>query len=234
MYRLIIATLLVSFFASCNSGNKIASSFGKRKYTKGYYFASSGNKKSVLPVSLPQKIGETNTSIGSNENDNSIHSVRTADINKKPFIVSSSISAPAKIKKVFISSLFQALGVPATKFSSPDGIPGHASSSTAADSSGYDGIATAAMILGLACLLLILGAIVFASGLFIEGSGDLYVALIYLCALLATIFGYIGHKSERYHGRATVGKVIGLIILIGTLALFVLVIAILTANGGFI
>ncbi len=37
IYRLFTSAVLISIFASCNSSNKVVSSFGKRKYTKGFY-----------------------------------------------------------------------------------------------------------------------------------------------------------------------------------------------------
>lgn len=224
--RIIIATLLVSFFVSCNTDKKVVSSFGKRKYTKGFYSASSPNKKSVLPV----KISQANKSISTNNNINSSLVQRAAiPVNdKKNPIVTSLISIAAKEKKA-PPSLPLATNVSKNIHTSPDGIPGHSTGPAASDSSGYDGIATAAMILGLAALFLLLGALVFSSVLFVEGSGDFYAAIMYLCALFATIFGFIGHKSERYRGRATAGKIIGLIILIGSLILLIALIIIFIA-----
>jgi hypothetical protein len=220
--------LLVSFFVSCNTGNKVVSSFGKRKYTKGFYFASIPNKKSAPATNLSHKDEEINTHVSS------ISPAKPAGIpvnDKKTPIISSSISAQHIEQKATLATLPEATNLANIHKSTenivspPDGVPGHGAV-VSADSSSYDGMATAAMIFGLAALLLLLGAIVFSSALFIEGSGDLYIVLMYLCALLATIFGFTGHKSERYRGRATAGKIIGLVILIGTFVLFIAIIAV--------
>ena len=45
--KLFAGLIILSFFASCNSGNKVVSSFGKRKYTKGYFFNAPQSNKVV-------------------------------------------------------------------------------------------------------------------------------------------------------------------------------------------
>src|ERR1700679_359148 len=39
-FLLFVGLIIATIFVSCNSGNKVVSSFGKRKYTKGYFFNS--------------------------------------------------------------------------------------------------------------------------------------------------------------------------------------------------
>jgi hypothetical protein len=55
---------LLSFLASCSSSNQFASSFGKRKYTKGYYF---DNVASVKPVNKQATGNTSNNTVVTNE-----------------------------------------------------------------------------------------------------------------------------------------------------------------------
>ncbi len=50
-FRIIYAIIVISLFGACSTGSKFASSFGKRKYIKGYYLdvPSSTPKVSELP-----------------------------------------------------------------------------------------------------------------------------------------------------------------------------------------
>jgi hypothetical protein len=44
---LIASVVVMSFLVSCSSSNQLASSFGKRKYTKGYFFDIPGKQNAV-------------------------------------------------------------------------------------------------------------------------------------------------------------------------------------------
>ena len=46
--KISIIIALAAIISSCNTGNKVASSFGKRKYTKGFYLDT--HRKPDLPV----------------------------------------------------------------------------------------------------------------------------------------------------------------------------------------
>jgi hypothetical protein len=48
--KLICFIVLPALLVSCNTNNKVVSSFGKRKYTKGYYFNFGSHKKLEMPV----------------------------------------------------------------------------------------------------------------------------------------------------------------------------------------
>jgi hypothetical protein len=48
--RLLLCFTLCTALVACNSGKQFASSFGKRRYTKGYYVFSSGTGKSINPL----------------------------------------------------------------------------------------------------------------------------------------------------------------------------------------
>lgn len=225
--RLIIVVSLMSFFASCSTGNKVVSSFGKRKYTKGYYLASASNKKSAPSIGPSLKDEEINTCVSRNS------SAQHIDIpvnGMKTPISSSTISAAAEEKKTIPAAIPEATNAVTIDKSrenvmpSPYGIPGHGAAAADADSSKYDNIATTAMLLMIAALLLLLGAIVFGSLLipFIQPAFTLvYFIVIYLCVILATIFGFKGHKSERYRGRANFARIIGsIILLVSAIVLF--------------
>src|SRR5579863_6368213 len=45
--KLVGLVAIAAMFASCGSSNQFASSFGKRKYMKGYYFNTAGSSKEV-------------------------------------------------------------------------------------------------------------------------------------------------------------------------------------------
>ncbi|HXB13205.1 MAG TPA: hypothetical protein VNZ45_14560 [Bacteroidia bacterium] len=53
--HIIWAIITISLFSACSSGNKFASSFGKRKYIKGYYQDMPSNTPKVAGVSEEKK-----------------------------------------------------------------------------------------------------------------------------------------------------------------------------------
>jgi hypothetical protein len=53
-YKILFSLLVMVILVGCSTGNKFASSFGKRKYTKGYYFDLAGTKRNPDKLAITQ------------------------------------------------------------------------------------------------------------------------------------------------------------------------------------
>lgn len=53
---------VAAMFASCSTSNQLASSFGKRKYTKGYFFNNPGKQKGVDSYETSYAVNKTTAS----------------------------------------------------------------------------------------------------------------------------------------------------------------------------
>jgi len=196
------AILSVVLFASCNSGNKIASSFNKRKYTKGYYFNSVAHRVPELPAIVAS---ETNNQTISYKEKEGIYAKAVLSIS------SENVVPETKQKKISIAHLTPMVigrmqganasgNISYSQATVYDGIPGHDGTATDAGSSKYDGYAKTGKVLGI-------------------------VGLYFLpLAIPGLILSIIGLKSETYHRSAKTGivvSIIGIVLLIGSLALLI-------------
>jgi len=217
--KLITAILLASLFASCNTGNKVVSSFGKRKYTKGYYFNSVAHKAPELPAIVAS--GTNNQAISYKEKE-AIHTEAVRSVS------SESVVPKAKQKKISVSHLSQIIIGKVQKafikntteniswnsqLTMEDGIPGHGGTATDGGNDKYDLDATLGFIFGL------VGLIFF----FVDGFGI-------LLAIPGLILSAIGLKSERKHGLALAGLILSIIAIVLAIIVIIAVIAILSAG----
>lgn len=234
--------LFAALFTSCNSGNKVVSSFGKRKYTKGYYFNFAGHRKPAFSDGISTKVKKTNMHINSdivNSRNFSTHSPGISANNKNLTVAHSFLSASdAEQKKVIIPVLPETVNnIASVKkilyniFPAPTGVPGHKGANADTGSSNYDDVATIAFIFTMLAVVFIIIGLIFSSSIFVTGSGDWFAALIYIFAFIGLILGFIGRKSKKYRGFATAAEIIDLIIIIGTILLIILIIVLLAIFG---
>jgi hypothetical protein len=211
----------------------VVSSFGKRKYTKGYFFNFISHKKS--PAALISSI-KTAKSSGekSVENINPYNSlILSPDIsehqNNVPFASQTSATVDQR-KKVSAPAFTQTENskAPLKKnflnfFSEPPGVPGHGATDSTQNTS-KDTIAKASLICALLSVLLLFIITLFP---FLLPSLSFFVGLLVISAFIMAI---IGLKSKKYHGMALAALIISSILLfIALIGAIVLIIVLLSA-----
>lgn len=83
---LLVTTAIIGLLTGCSTSNKFASSFGKRRYTKGHYFDLAGNKRNTDKLVLTEP-----------------KPLKTAEIEPKQALQIPSNAAIAKTEPIFIS-----------------------------------------------------------------------------------------------------------------------------------
>ncbi len=214
---LVIAALLMS----CNSGHKVVSSFGKRKYTKGFYFNSSSTPKvagtptnavpqqsldkvaknpSVANMAVSGQFGETAIK---ETNNNSPEKMAEKKVPAKTIPSGGILPRLLAVKDIFRNNS------PLSRMPADTG----QGDEKPTDYRKYNREAIGGFILGIACLALLF-----------TGFG-----------LLLSIPGFLlslwGLDSQKYHTFALIGTIFNLIGLVA-LIVFLLVELIVIVNGG--
>lgn len=194
--KIICFGVLITLFASCNTGNKFASSFGKRRYTKGYYFNRIARKSvKIQPVIAANKNRERGI--------NPVATIKNVIDNKAVYLFSSvsliSSQSQRKAQPLGVNNNLKAV-VQNVPIPIESGVPGHGNT-TEVNSNKHDGEAQAG--LGLSILSIILAIV--------GGIG-------FILVIPALIFSIIGLGSKRYQALAIIGLVLSiLLILVGIL-----------------
>lgn len=201
-HGVIAGILFTGILTSCNTGNKVVSSFGKRKYTKGYYLNLGFHKKPETPVIAGNKVSIAMHKTSSGERAFSNQARKTTGKNMaRPINSISQVTSNLIRKKANeirlpknITSSNANKSLEETKSSSfpvsPDyGVPGHGSTVYTGDNRA-DKQATTGFILG------ILSFLVFPP-----------------LAILGLIFSISGLKSEKNHTFAVIGEVLSIIVI---------------------
>ena len=209
--KLFAGLIILSFFASCNSGNKVVSSFGKRKYTKGYFFNAPQSNKVVArqskstamqPVAvtkntLPEKALQPTTiqpSIQEKESVNIKHSSQNNTLKHSP----TDFPDTLKEKKGTSSNIHIYVNTDANK----------RSKQLDADAAASAGFMWG--ILGIATVILGVGVVFGVIGL---------------------IMSLKGIKSKEEHSKAVIGLLLSILTIIGFVVLVFLAINALGHSG---
>lgn len=224
---LVVSILL----ASCNTGNKVVSSFGKRKYTKGYFFNFGSHKKLELPQVATHEnkpVNITTSKKGATAVQQFIDGAKGNKIAKQPNNISTHL---AKLK----SSLFHPLQNIISKKqdaitntssenisgNAPGGVPGHGSTSDSSNNEG-DSDAKAGGVLGLLSAFLI--AVLFIIPSTFSGGALVFVIIGSAIAAVAGLASSIaGLKSHEYFINAVMGLVLSILALIFWIVIFLAV-----------
>lgn len=198
-------------FISCSTSNKVVSSFGKRKYTKGYYFNYGSHKSSQVPVLVENKIltSTPKTSSGGNICSNQRRKVSGNKISASNSPITQLLS-PITKKEAAIFRVHQDITsritneptkeIKSSYLSAPYGARGHGGTTNQANTKA-DKQATTGFIFGL-----------------------LSIFVFPLFGIPGIIFSLEGLKSEKYHTLAVIGLVISivwLVLFIGIILLLV-------------
>ncbi len=218
-FILFVGLIIATLFVSCNSGNKVVASFGKRKYTKGYFFNSYTASKTVpkAGIGLPERnaghISHDDSSNGISVQKQSVPASNKVDrypievVGKKSFVKSLSINSilPQLLtaKDIFKNNS-PAIKMPADT-AQADNAP--------TDYRKYNREAIGGLLLGIACGCLI-------------GTG--FGLLLAIPGFFLSLWGL---DSQKFHTLAVIGVILNLIGLVA-LIVFLLVELIVIANGG--
>ncbi len=211
IHNLIGIIVLSVLLTSCNSSNNVVSSFGKRKYTKGYYFNTVTHKNLKEPILSSHNCSVKTSKINTDENAfyklarKAISIKITRPENSTIFITKHvklgelNVALAPKITLDTSNGLHPKTNSNSIQHSVDYGIPGHQNT---LDLSNYkaDRYATTGFIFG------ILGFVVFPPLL-----------------ILGLIFSISGLKSKNHHSLAVAGLVLSII----GLAIIVVVILLL-------
>ena len=206
--KLLSILVLSALFVSCNTGNKVVSSFGKRKYTKGYYFNLGAYKKQELPGNTLNTISEIpNHPIAEKERKTSLKD------KTKPFFSATGIASVSQ-KKINLLNPAQiatdkkqhtaVTNNSENKLSnadgfSPYGVPGHRG--TKEVTTRYDKNATIGFVFGI-----------------------LSIVITPLFAIPGIFFCISGLKSEKHHTLAVVGLVLNIVAIVLIIAVILLLV----------
>jgi len=204
--------VLAALFASCNSGNKVVSSIGKRKYTKGYYFNLGSRAKPELPTIAANRVSE-------NSNQPLVEKNKEQTVlvpNKSLPIASSGIVAQPKQKKIDVLHLPQVIigKVQNTLLRNDDknvsghsqwpvdyGVPGHGDATETENASYFDRDAKIGLTLG------ILSAICAAIPI-LSPSFTVLFFLSILFAIIGLLFDIPGLRSDKLYKKAVAGLIL--------------------------
>lgn len=182
--------LFAILFASCNTSNKIVSSFGKRKYTRGYYFNFISHNRPELPVVAAKKVVRASTP--------NIVQESHALINNKVSAVTTFIN---QVKQNKITPLqISPLTTNKVSYMLPKNNPVYSQNRTDYGTPGHQGIVN--MGVTKYDRFATIGLVLAILGIFTAG----------LLAIPGIIFSIMGLKSVNRHTQAVVGLVIGAII----------------------
>jgi len=96
--RLLLCLALCTTLFACNSGKQFASSFGKRRYTKGYYVFSAGTGKSVNPP--------TENKIAAKPKNNGILQTELTETNKAKTIPLNNLALNTVVRNIAKQAFF--------------------------------------------------------------------------------------------------------------------------------
>jgi hypothetical protein len=197
----------------------VVSSFGKRKYTKGYYFNFRSHKKLELPVIIAKKASGVSALKIAQEN--------LAPVNDKVSVFTSPANSNNRVKEKKINLLHISQYITGkalytlpqnnsqniseySKSITDYGVPGHGNVTDDTSRDKYDGVATVGFVLAIVSIVFL------AAG----GFGILLIVPAFICSI-------IGLKSKRRHGQATAGLVISTIEIVLVILIIILLIEVL-------
>jgi len=229
--KLLSIVAISALLVSCNSGNKVVSSFGKRKYTKGFFFNNGSRKNTETPVVAVHK-DDTGKPAAKIENSTPrISSTVTENsLSTQPIITSHKVrkslnllSLPKPItEKKPNENVVNTNAKSSIQSQADDGVPGHGGVASGA-SSKYDGDAKTGLAFG---AIGVISAIV----LLISGVGGAFLLVTsILCACIGLGFSISGLRSENCRGSATAGMVFSILTIVFWALIFLLVAALLGA-----
>jgi hypothetical protein len=237
---LLSAVTLATLLISCNSGNKVVSSFGKRKYTKGYFFNEGAHKRPVVAIVASNDVLENNAKAKGDKKTERTSLVQIATAlptHKAEPVKSSGIGSffMKKINLLHLPLILTKSPVIATNANTEsykmcinnppdDGIPGHGGLQ-ASSGGDYDTDAIISLVMGLLLVGMIVISALGAISLVFDSGGTLTILLIPIIALIGLILGILGVKSKSNLAAAIVGIVLNSLIL----GLFLLVILAINA-----
>jgi hypothetical protein len=216
IFSLLAGLFIASLFISCNTNNKVVSSFGKRKYTKGFYFNShSIPKVAAKPAYM---VTENNIRIHTQIDSSGIRAVSMAAIEKDEKHPVENIGKKTLSKSISVNELLPRLlgakdifknNSPAIKMPADTAQADNAPT----DYRKYNREAIGGLLLGIACGCLI------------------WTGFGLLLAIPGFFLSLWGLDSQKFHTLAVIGVVLNLIGLVA-LIVFLLVELIVIANGG--
>jgi len=227
---------LVILLASCNTGNKVASSFGKRKYTKGYFLNSVANRNPEQSVIAAHSVSENRNEINKGKithNSTPVLLNDSAVTDKTAVLASTSkIRLPVqeeKINLLYLTHLLRPGEISKGNivgYPQPNpgyGVPGHGGTSgggSNCDKDAKTGLALSLIGVGL-------GVAVFA---FASESIFLFALASVICACFGLGLSIAGLKSQDNKAEAIAGLVLSIITIAFWLLIILVVIALL--GGG--
>jgi hypothetical protein len=204
--------LAVAFLSSCNSSNKVASSFGKRKYTKGHFSDPIAKLKmeykpsntAALSMAQPKKVEVKNTPAvqksntnasttvaANNKATNAVANTAGTQTRHEALKVHSSKSTGISIAYNKLLTTSEKLGATTTQDNSVAGYNEHGSASSS--SSGMNHYLKMCLIFLAIWLICILLVVVFAVGSVASGGTGFGAAVLFdliawICFLVSVVF----------------------------------------------
>jgi hypothetical protein len=230
--KLLSIVAISAILASCNSGNKVVSSFGKRKYTKGFFFNKGSHKNTETPVVAVHK---DNTGKPAAKVENSTPRISSTvtenSLSTQPIITSHKVrkslnllSLPKPItEKKPNENVVNTNAKSSIQSQADDGVPGHGGVVSSGDGK-YDGDAKTGLAFG--AIGVISAIVLLISGGSIASSFLIIASII--CACFGLGFSISGLKSEYCRGSAVAGMVFSIL----TIAFWAFVYLLLAAIFG--
>ncbi len=208
-FRIIYAVIVISLLSACSTGNKFASSFGKRKYIKGYYLDMPSNTPKVAELPGLKKLKE-HAIIGTAGNSPQ-QTTKTGEANtllKAPLRI---WSKPANSIKVVVKHLIPIENTSSTILHTALSVLGdggkHISDKDNSSDSGFSTMSLVCFIVAVALLLIAIIGIVA-----LTQAGSLEVLIIFFIGLIiggildvvAMILAFIGivlGEDQKYLGE---------------------------------
>ncbi len=204
--------IILLFLLGCHQSSKVVSTFGKRKYTGGYYFLppkSLPASATVISKAPPQNVIKPLPG-----NSSTLQDISLPAISRHLLPVLKTLPQTVTSKTIDIPG-----NTVTTKSVNEDGVPDHNLSQNTRNHSHYGEVGFTMIILQI--VLILLGGII--PGL-LSATGGLILLLLVGSSILC-IAG-LAVKTEKYRGYAIAGLVIDILEIIG----FILVIALLVSS----